>query len=554
MVLYLLSVIILYWIIGFKAVRTMNGLGSRSLVVQFKAVFSKWRLVFLGFVLVYVVLVLVGVGGAAVQWDEAVHLNNGLLLLRGEYTAFNSFYPPLYDVVTMGFFRVFGVSVVSARLVSVVFSLLSLWVVFELASRMYGAKAGLVASVLLGLFPGYFWLSQVAMIETMLVFFFTASLFFFFSWLRSRQDKMLVFGGLALGLGFLTKYQVLVAGVVMIASLLFLVRDHLRLRLSKFSLLVVTAVAVAVPWILYSYQIFASKMLDEWFYALQMGNPEKALYSARYPFPIFYFVEMTWPYSGVHPVSLFLYVVGLLGLGLFAWRRRKEDVLMLVWFVVVFVFFTLIPNKHWRYVVPLFPVLAISAASFIFFFYERAEGGWRGHLSVNRKRAVKVAAGLFAVFLAASVVLSAKDAYDGVAVYQFRIDIEGAANYAAAGLGANESVMVLCPFNFFNDAMVRFYLWGGGTRENAVYQYPALPVDTYTPSFNITEFVGLCRQDHVKYVFTYEYGGVVPYFNTTLTLQKIYMMLYDSGNFTHISDAATFGSNPRRIFILTFLG
>jgi hypothetical protein len=58
----------------------------------------------------------------------------------------------------------------------------------------------------------------------------------------------------------------------------------------------------------------------------------------------------------------------------------------------------------------------------------------------------------------------------------------------------------------------------------------------------------------VKYVFTYEFGGVVPYFNTALNLQKIYLMLYDSGNFTHISDDATFGSNPRRIFILTFVG
>ena len=58
----------------------------------------------------------------------------------------------------------------------------------------------------------------------------------------------------------------------------------------------------------------------------------------------------------------------------------------------------------------------------------------------------------------------------------------------------------------------------------------------------------------MKYVFTYEYGGIEPYYNTTLNLQQIYMQLYDSGNFTHITDEATFGSNPRRIFILTFLG
>jgi 4-amino-4-deoxy-L-arabinose transferase-like glycosyltransferase len=527
--------------------------GSRSLLIRLKAGINKWRLIFLAFALIYAVLVSLDLSKTPVQWDEAIHLNNGLFLLRGEYTGVGSFYPPLFDVVTMSFFKVLGVTVLSGRLVSVTFSLLSLLVVFELVYSLYGAKTALSASILLGIFPGFFWLSRLAMIETMLVFFFTTSLFFFFSWLRNRQDKMLVLSGLTIGLGFLTKYQMLIAAVIMVASTLLLAKNHLKLMFYKFTLLIITAVAVAIPWILISYQIYASKMLDEWMYALQTGNPEKSLYSARYPLPIFYFIEMTWPYSDVHPISLLLFSISLLGLGLFAWRRKKEDKLLLTWFILVFVFFTLIPNKHWRYVLPLFPALAISAASFIFFFYEKVNSAWRAHITINKKRAVKVAAGLFTTFLAVGVVFSVKDAYDGVAKYQIQIDIEDATNYACSGLNQNESIMLLCPFNLFNQEMVRFYLWADGTMKNQVYQYPELPVDTYTPNFNITEFTGLCKQRNVKYVFTYEFGGVVPYFNTTLNLQKIYMMLYDSSNFTYISDDATFGSNPRRIFILTFL-
>jgi 4-amino-4-deoxy-L-arabinose transferase-like glycosyltransferase len=517
-------------------------------------IITKFRLFFLVFALIYTILVSLDLANAPIQWDEAVHLNNALFLLRGEYTISNSFYPPLFDAVIVGFFRVLGVTVLSARLVSVTFSLLSLWVVFEFVYNLYGAKTALIASILLGLCPAYFWLSRAAPIETMLVFFFTASLFFFFSWFRNRQDKMLLLSGLALGLGFLTKYQTLIVGVIMIASMLLLARDNLKLKLSKFTLVIITAVAVAIPWILISYQIYASKMLGEWLYALQMGNPQKSLYSVRYPIPIFYFIEMTWPYSKVHPISLLLYSISLLGLSLFAWRRKKEDIFLLIWFIVVFVFFTLIPNKHWRYVLPLFPVLAISAASFILFFYEKVETTWRSHISINKKRFAKVAAVSFGILLAAGVVLSVKDTYDGVAEYQIQIDIEGATKYAYNSLNQNESIMILCPFNFFNDDMVRFYLWADGTKKNQVYKYPKLPVDTYTPNFSISEFIGLCKQGNVKYVFTYEFGGVVPYFNTTLNLQKIYMMLYESGNFTHISDEATFGSNPRRIFILTFLG
>jgi serine protease inhibitor ecotin len=198
--------------------------------------------------------------------------------------------------------------------------------------------------------------------------------------------------------------------------------------------------------------------------------------------------------------------------------------------------------------------LAISAAAFILFFYSKAENAWTRQVSVNKKRAAKFAAGLFIVLMAGAMVYSINDTYIGVSKHQFQIEIDGATIYAINHLNHNESLMVLCPFNFFSQDMVKFYLWEDGKNLIQTYQYPKMPVDTYTPNFNITEFISLCKQNNVKYVFTYENGGTVPYFNTTLNLQQIYMQLYASGNFTKISDEATFGSNPRRIFILTFIG
>jgi hypothetical protein len=101
--------------------------------------------------------------------------------------------------------------------------------------------------------------------------------------------------------------------------------------------------------------------------------------------------------------------------------------------------------------------------------------------------------------------------------------------------------------------MVKFYLYADGTKHNQVWQYPELPVDTYTPNFDINEFVTLCEERNVKYVFFYEYGSTVPYFNTTLNLHEIFMDIYDSGRFSELSNETTFGTNPRRIFILSFL-
>ena len=520
------------------------------------AALNKWRVAFLFFALAYTVILFLNLAKATLQWDEVIHRNAGLNIQSGLYgkVLSGAFYPPLYDSITSLFFRAFGASVVSARLVPAMFSVLSLWATFELAYSMYDGKTALFSAVLLGLMPGFFWLSSIAMIETMLLFFFMVSMLFFFRWLQTKQSRNLVFSGLALGLGVLTKYQIIVAGVIMIVCILFLARGWLKRAFTRFTLLIAAAVVVVIPWIVIAYQIYTTKIFSQWLYALQVGNPERSLYSDRYPSPIFYLIEMVWPYVDVHPISIFLYVIGLLGLGLLVWRHNKGDKFALIWFASILVFFSLIQNKEWRYVLPLFPALAISASVLILSFYGKITSIWKSKVNLNRKRAAKVAAGLFIVLIASAMVYSINDAYSFVARYNINIEVGPATTYALSRMDNNQSIMVLAPFNFFSMDMVNFYLWKNGNRQIQTYQYPALPVDTYTPNFNITEFIDLCKQDNVKYVLTYENGGTVPYFNTTLNLMQIYTQLYNSGNFSQITDEATFGANPRRILVLTFLG
>jgi len=529
---------------------------SRLRLTQLKAGLNKWRIAFLVFALFYAVLLLLNLSNVPMQWDEVTQLNAGLYLKLGLYNDFvgNAFYPPLFSSIVTVFYYIFGVSLASGRLVSAVFSVLSLWAVFELTYVMYRGKAALIAAVLLGIMPGYFWLSRMAFSDIMFLFFFTVSLLFFFLWLNNHQNRMLVFSGLALGLGLLTNYQILAAAAVMIVSLIFLGWGQLKRQFSRFPLLIITAAVVITPWVKIVYNIYASQTLSQWAYALQMGNPARSLYSGRFPLPVYYLIEVTWPYSGIHPISLLPYVVGLLGLGLFAWRRTKEDKFVFIWFVSIYVFFTLIDNKQWRYMLPLFPTLAISASAFILFVYSKAENTWKGHISINKKHAVKFAAALFIIFLAVAMAYSVADTYHWVTEDDIQIDIQQATNYAVNHDTANQSIMVLCPFNYFSQNMVSFYLTADGENQIQTYQYPQHPVDAYTPNFNITEFISLCQQNNVKFVFTYENGGTVPYFNTTLDLMQIYTQLYASGNFSKISPEQTFGSDPRRIFILDFTG
>jgi len=211
------------------------------------------------------------------------------------------------------------------------------------------------------------------------MFFFTLTLFFLFTWLIKNKDRILIPCGLALGIGLLAKYQVFVAVIVMIIAIVWLGRDKLKLRFTKFLIVPLIAVLVVAPWLIMVYQTNGAQDFGELLYAMGEGGQDRAQYSARFPAPVFYLIEMTWPFNDipVHPVSLPLYALGLLGLGLYAWRRKPEDKFFLAWFTVVYVFFTFIPNKQWRYVTPVFPVLAISAASFIFFAYGKLAQAWK---------------------------------------------------------------------------------------------------------------------------------------------------------------------------------
>jgi len=529
---------------------------SQPRLNQLRLAINKWRLAFLGFAIAYTIILLWNLTNPPIQWDEVSHLNGGNFLYWGLYDKFvnNAFYPPLFDVATFFSFKIFGVSLFAARLVPVVFSLLSLWAVFELTHSMYDGKVALLSVAFLAIMPAYFWLSQMAMLETMLLFFVMLSLLCFYKWLITKKDKMLVFSGLAIGLGLLTKYQMIATAIVLLLSILFLARKQLKLALKKFSLTIASAVLVVTPWIVIAYEVYAQQILSQWLYALQVGNPERSIYSDRFPAPIFYLIEMVWPYDTFHPISLFIYIAGFAGLIFLAIRHKTPDKYVLIWFVVIYVFFTLIGNKEWRYVLPLFPALAIAASVGAFALYDKIGDVWKKQSGASRKRLYKAAAGLLIVSVAGAMAFSIYDTYSYLSVYNIDIRIDQATDYAMANISANKSIMVLCPFNFFSRDMVRFYLWEDGDNNIPVFQYPRLPVDTYTPTFNITEFIGLCERFNVEYVFTYEYGGTVPYFNTTLNLQQIYQQLYASGNFTHISDNATFGENPRRIFILSFIG
>ena len=499
----------------------------------------------------------------SVQWDEMPHLNGGLLLVRGQiwdYMTTYAYYPPIFDLVTSGYLHVLGVTEVAGRLVAVTFSVLAIWLVFEFTKRVYGPKKGLIASIFLSTMPGFFWLSRVAMLETMLVFFFTLTAFTFYVWLNnSNSYRALLFCGLALGIGVLAKYQMIVAAIAMLLSILFLARSRIKANLGKFLLLVIIVGLVVTPWFISIYHYNGMTKFETIQYVMSEGGQDRPAYSNRFqPIPIFYIVEMTWPFKdiAVHPVSLPIMILGLCGLGFFAYRRSKKDIFFLTWFIVTYVFFTLVPNRQWRYVTPLFPILVIAASCFVLFLYSKL-CGWNPNLNgikVERLRKFGSIA-LIAIF-AGAVAYSCYEGYQMTVRDQIPIPIKEATAYLATHLDHNQSAVVVCAFNLLDQNMFRFYLPSAMSRDQ-IWQYPALAVDAFTPNFNITEFVNLCEQRNVKYIILFDWGPHTKFFNTTLDYQEVQTQIYNTNRFDDPNERPFFGpfedNKGYRLFLVRFL-
>lgn len=146
---------------------------------------------------------------ALIDWDE------GIFALQGQWLSttgsqgkpFNFQTPPLFQLIAAFMFSLVRAQPFVLPLISVIFSCLSIILVFLLGKLLYSSRDGLYAVLLFISTEFFLFFSHSGLSESTFLFFFIATVFFFFKGLKYNSTRYFLFAGLFTTAAFYTKYS-----------------------------------------------------------------------------------------------------------------------------------------------------------------------------------------------------------------------------------------------------------------------------------------------------------------------------------------------------------
>lgn len=260
--------------------------------------------------------------------------------------------PPLtYWLGILGF-KFFGINEFSLRFFIAVLGILTGVITYIFAKKLLKSeKSALLSSIILNLSFIFVANARYTSPEVPLTFFTTFSLAMWFFYYQTRKLHYFLLALVASSLGVLTKGPVgffMPAGIIFIYLIIHDPRELLKLRYYLGTLFVFIS---SGWWFLYQY--FTNQ---EDFLEVFIKENIKRIYGLQQD-PIYqYILDINvsfLPYSFlVFPAILFAF-------------KKRELRFPLIWFLVIFITFSLVKMKIPVYIMPAYPAMAILTASFL---------------------------------------------------------------------------------------------------------------------------------------------------------------------------------------------
>jgi len=278
------------------------------------------------------------------EWDAAVYTLNGRYF-SGENIYHENFRPPLLPAIYAVFFKIFGNSELIPKIISFLFSVITLALVYKFAKIFYDRKTALV-SVLLFFSAGIFlYWSSAAVTEIPSLTFSLIFLIFLIHAAKTNRLKYFFYAGVMFALAFLAKYTA--AYLIFSLCSLFIFSNKFR-KIKGFTVLFLAFLLVLSPWLFFNYSIAKD--------------------------PLYGFKVNLQFYTQAYGPNLNQIIFMLIGIGPLVWiffpififnRKNWKDertIIISLIFVPILIFFILFSVKQDRFLIPALPLFTIFAA------------------------------------------------------------------------------------------------------------------------------------------------------------------------------------------------
>ncbi|MGB8685626.1 MAG: phospholipid carrier-dependent glycosyltransferase [Candidatus Binatus sp.] len=277
--------------------------------------------------------------------------------------------PPLVYWANAASIKIFGVNEFAVRLPAALFSIGQVVVTAALAELIFGATAGFFAALALALSPLFFGFARFATLDPALAFFLTAALAAFHvaahddSFSQPSARRWMLISAAMLALGTLAKGPValILGGPIALAWL----ATERRLR---------QIVQMPLVW---CGLIYLAIVLP-WFILMEARNPgflhfffihehlERYVTSNEHGWGPWFFIPIViggmWPWIFFVPLGWSaMRADDTLPNSAPASSRRSAASFLAIWFIIIFVFFSIPRSKLGTYILPALPPLAIVA-------------------------------------------------------------------------------------------------------------------------------------------------------------------------------------------------
>ncbi len=259
-------------------------------------------------------------------------------------------------------FKVFGVNEFAARFPSALTGLLGLLAMYFLGKMLFNERVGLFSALIFATSIEYIVLSRACVTDMALSTFMLAGfLFFLYGHLRGKKVFYLA-SSLGFALATLTKGPI---GILLPAAIILLyliiTKDLTALKRVPIGGCLVVFLLIAAPWYLIMYKMHSKDFMNVFF---GFHNITRFLAPEHEVGSQFYY-NIPNAFVGLFPWSVFL-PIGLLHAFKTTFANRDEKrgkvIFLLLWFFIIFIFFSASSTKLPTYIFPSYPALAILTA------------------------------------------------------------------------------------------------------------------------------------------------------------------------------------------------